>query len=90
MKPPPPAITAEDILARLRAKFPAADAVGLTADTGLLESGAIDSLGLLTVVGMLETDFGIMVQDEDVVAENFGTADRLARYVSAKRGSLPR
>ena len=67
--------------------FPAVESLSLQAEDNLLESGAVDSLGLLLIVDLLETNFSIKVEDTDVVMENFGSVRTLARYVQAKKGS---
>ncbi|CAN7234716.1 acyl carrier protein [Pseudoxanthomonas sp. LjRoot143] len=52
----------------------------------LLDSGAIDSIGVLTLVTWLEEQFGIVVDDEDVVPENLDSIDSLVAFVSGKLG----
>jgi acyl carrier protein len=55
----------------------------LTDDLPLITDHIIDSLGLLRLVERLESEFGIKVRDEDVVAANFGSIAQVARYVDA-------
>jgi acyl carrier protein len=47
----------------------------------------LDSLGIFSVVSFVESEFGIEVQDEALVPENFGTIAGIARLVGTKRGS---
>jgi acyl carrier protein len=54
--------------------------------TSLLETGALDSLGLLRLVVFIEGRFGIVVRDVDLIPENFDTVDAICAYLSA---SLP-
>jgi acyl carrier protein len=68
-------------------QFPAVESLGLGAEDNLLESGAVDSLGLLVIVNLLETKFGFKVEDTDVVMENFGSLRALARYVERRKTS---
>ena len=56
----------------------------LTAQTPLLDSGVLDSLGILQLTTRIEQVFGIEVTDEDFVPENFATVGALARYVGAR------
>lgn len=56
----------------------------LTNDFPLIENGLIDSLGILEVVQFIEREFGVEVADEDLVLDNFGTLDSIARLVSSK------
>lgn len=57
---------------------------GLTPSLSLLESGMIDSTGVLELVMFLEESFGIKVRDEDLVPENLDSIDRIDRFVSRK------
>jgi len=56
-------------------------------DDGLLEKGVIDSMGVLELIGFLQTQFAIVIRDEDVTEENFGTLADIARYVVARDGN---
>lgn len=49
-----------------------------------LESGIIDSTGILEVVGFVEDEFGFDVNDEELVPENFDSIDRLVAYIERK------
>lgn len=53
----------------------------------LLDSGVIDSMGILELVSFLESTFGIEVQDEEIVPANFGSIERIASLVTTKRGT---
>lgn len=61
--------------------------VTLTDDLNLLESGIIDSLGVIELVGEVETLFGVPVQDVDVTEENFGSVRGVARFVERKKAA---
>lgn len=74
----------EQIQAYISAQFPLARQRNLRAHESLLESGIIDSLGILEVVGFLEREFGIAVDDEELVPETFDSVDRLTAFVSGK------
>ena len=52
----------------------------------LLESGVVDSTGVLELVTFLEKSFGIEVKDEDLVPENLDTIADMARFVQGKLG----
>lgn len=56
------------------------------ADDPLLESGIIDSMGILQFVGFIESEFGIEVDDEEIVPENFETIAQVAKFVEVQRG----
>ena len=50
-------------------------------NTPFLEEGIVDSTGVLELVMFVEETFGITVEDEEIVPENFDSVERLARYV---------
>jgi acyl carrier protein len=51
----------------------------------LFSSGIVDSLGVLDLVTYLENEFGVMVADEDLLAENFESIGRMAEFVTLKQ-----
>lgn len=53
-------------------------------DTSFLESGIIDSTGLLELVGFLEERFGIRVADEELVPENLDSLSNISAYLAGK------
>ena len=65
-------------------KFPLARKRGLQDTDALLETGILDSLGVLDLVGYVEQKFSIVVEDEELVPENFQSVDTLASYVQRK------
>ena len=55
----------------------------------LIESGIVDSQGVLEVVGFIEQQFSIIVEDEELSPENFQTIDRIAAFIQSKTSSHP-
>ena len=53
----------------------------LAADESLLESGTIDSMGVLQLVAFLEATYGVKVGDDDLVPENFDTIAAISAFV---------
>ncbi|MBN2070341.1 MAG: acyl carrier protein [Candidatus Krumholzibacteriota bacterium] len=51
-----------------------------------LESGIIDSTGILELVGFIEDEFNIEVSDDELVPENFDSLNQLVEYVGRKKG----
>lgn len=51
-----------------------------------LEKGIIDSTGVVHLVSYVEEAFGITVNDEEILPENFDTLSRLAQFVQKKTG----
>jgi acyl carrier protein len=73
-----------DIRQFILKKFPLARKQQVKDSDALLESGALDSQGVLEVVSFLEERFAISVADEDLVPENFQTIDRITSYIRSK------
>ncbi len=60
----------------------------LTDDSPLL--GAMpefDSMTVVTVVGLIEDEFGLTVADDEISAETFATVGSLTQFVAGKLGS---
>lgn len=55
-------------------------------DDSFLESGIIDSTGILEVVGFIEDEFDIEVLDEELVPDNFDSLNKLVEYIGRKQG----
>jgi acyl carrier protein len=53
-------------------------------DQSLISSGVIDSLAILRLITFIEQKFGVTVEDEDVVPDNFETINIITNYVKAK------
>jgi len=54
-------------------------------DESLLLSGVIDSMTMIEFVTYLEKTFGITIDEDEMVPENFETIESIVTYVSAKR-----
>jgi len=50
----------------------------------LLESGVIDSTGVLEVIAFLEQMFGISIADDEIVPENLDSIANMTRYLASK------
>ena len=55
-------------------------------DYPLLEKQVVDSLGMITLISLLEEEFGVEIDDGDVVPSNFRTIADIAALVDSKRG----
>jgi acyl carrier protein len=65
-------------------KFPAAKKRSLSDELPLLESGIIDSMGILEVVTFLEQTFSIHLEDEELTPDNFANINCMASFVEEK------
>ena len=59
--------------------------VALSGDVSFLESGIIDSTGVLELVSFLEEQFQVKVEDEDLIPANLDSINAIVRYVEKKR-----
>lgn len=55
-------------------------------EQSLVETGLVDSTGVLDVAAFLERRFGVAATDEELAAENFDSIERIARFVVKKAG----
>jgi acyl carrier protein len=53
-------------------------------DESFLESGILDSTGVLQLIEFLERTYGISIADEEVVPENLDTLERISEYLNRK------
>lgn len=67
--------------------FPLSQKRAFTDDASLLESGIVDSIGILEIVAYLQQEFAIQVSDDDLLPENFGSIEGIAVFVERKAGS---
>lgn len=82
---------AGDVAGRVRefvlTTFPVPGAGAIADDDSLLDSGIVDSMGILTLVEFVEEAFGIQVDDDDLVPENFASVAAITAYVSRRSGA---
>lgn len=78
-----------DITAQVRqfilTNFYLPDPTALTDDTSLLQSGVIDSTGVLEVISFIEEAFGVAVEDEEMIPDNLDSIARIRAYLDRKR-----
>lgn len=65
--------------------FGQADEAFSNADS-FLEKGLIDSMGILTLVEFVKDKYSIVVEDEELVPENWDSVERIAGFVQKKLG----
>lgn len=64
-----------------------ADPSALAADASLIESGIIDSTGVLELVDFLEETFSIRVEDDELLPENLDSIASIVRFVERKQAT---
>jgi acyl carrier protein len=65
-------------------QFPLARKNGVKRDDRWLETGMLDSLGMLDLVHFLETEFSVSVSDDELLPENFESLGAVVTFVSKK------
>ena len=76
----------QQIRSFIESRFPLVAAEGLADNASLFDTGAIDSLGLLDVVGFFEENLGIEIDNDDMETENFESIAEMTRFAERKRG----
>jgi acyl carrier protein len=61
------------------------DAGALQNDTSFLESGTVDSTGMLELIMFLESHYGLKIEPEEMVPENLDSINRVVQFVTRKQ-----
>lgn len=61
------------------------EASELSNDVSLIQEGIIDSLGIFMLVSFIDNQFGVKVEPEDVVLENFETVSKIKELIVARQ-----
>lgn len=75
-----------DIRAFLSSNFPLYKDGQVERDESLVESGVIDSLGILELVDFVETKFDLRIPEDELVPENLDSIANITRYLTQKLG----
>ncbi|MEX0666242.1 MAG: acyl carrier protein [Acidimicrobiia bacterium] len=73
--------TAARIHAYIVESFLFGDDDGFGDADSLIESGVIDSTGVMEIVAFLEETFALEIDEEDLIADNLDSVERLATFV---------
>ena len=65
-------------------QFPLARQRSTKDDDSLLDSGIIDSLGVLEVVTFIEIQYDITLSDEEMLSDNFESISTLTTFIQKK------
>jgi acyl carrier protein len=61
------------------------DAGALQNDTSFLESGTVDSTGMLELIMFLESNYGFKIEPEEMVPENLDSINRVVQFIARKQ-----
>jgi len=79
-------VTTEDLVRTfILEQFYVADPSELTADASLIETGIVDSMGMMELVAFIQSNYAVALHDEELVPENLDSIARIAAFVERKR-----
>jgi acyl carrier protein len=61
------------------------DADKLKDATSLMESGIVDSTGLLEIIEFLETTYDISIEDHELLPANLNSLENILRFIREKK-----
>jgi acyl carrier protein len=67
--------------------FYVSDPDELTDDVSLLDTGYVDSTGMMEIILFIEGEYAIHVEDHETIPENLETLSRIAAFVARKQSS---
>lgn len=56
----------------------------LSDSQSLVEAGLIDSLGVAELVAFIESRYGVVAADDELIPDNFDSIERVAAFVEKK------
>lgn len=59
-------------------------------DESLISSGVLDSVSWLQLVNFIEKQYGITVEDDELLPETFESVDAISQFVERKQAGLSR
>ncbi len=84
---PSPEQVAGRVRAFIRDNFYVRDEAALGGDASLIAGGVVDSTGVLELIEFVEHEWGIAVEDREMLPENLDSIARIARFVTGKLGA---
>ena len=60
----------------------------LADDASLLDAGVVDSTGVLEVISFIEAEYGLKVEDAEMVPENLDSIAHISAFVARKTSSV--
>lgn len=80
-----------DVQARVKQfiveNFYVSDPAELAPDTSLIAGGYVDSTGMLELIAFIESEFGVRIEDQEMIPENLETISRIAAFVGRKKAA---
>ncbi len=60
---------------------------GVEDDDSLLLAGIIDSLKMMDLIGYLEKEFEVKIDDDELMPENFDSIDAISTFIREKKAA---
>ena len=60
---------------------------GLGDDVSFLQKGLMDSTGILELLSFIEEKYGISIDDEELIPDNFDSLNKLSAFITSKLGN---
>ena len=61
------------------------DPAALADGASLLDQGIVDSTGVLEVIGFLEGEFNITIEEDEILPENLDSIAKIVSFVTKKK-----
>ena len=61
------------------------DPAQVTDTVSFLDTGIVDSTGVLEIIAFIQSEFGVEVADDEILPENLDGVNRIADYVQRKQ-----
>lgn len=58
----------------------------LNPDLSLMDTGIVDSTGILEVIEFLEEKFEMVIENDEIIPENLDTINNIEKFVRRKKG----
>lgn len=61
------------------------DSEKIQEDTLIFKEGFFDSMGFVNLIGFLEENYGVNMEDKDLIEENFESINAIANFIDSKK-----
>ena len=68
----------------IEARSPAVSQGKLSDTDSLLDNNIIDSMGFLDLVTFVESEFNFVVEDDELLTDNFESIESITKFINAK------
>lgn len=74
----------KDVREFIVSNFLFGDGANLQDDTSLLDSGTVDSTGVLELIMFLEEKYNLKIDPDEVIPDNLDSINRIVRFLTEK------